>query len=116
MAKDKTTEKPFIRTLPGKLAALIGGGLAALNGAPALDATPVLPDNSNANARYEPAASITKPLPEKLILRQAGTGFKMIAQHDSHSSHSSHTSHSSHSSHGSHSSHSSHSSHVSGGI
>ena len=51
MAKDKTTEKPFIKTLPVNLPLSSGGGLAALNGAPAEDATPVLPDNSNANAR-----------------------------------------------------------------
>lgn len=110
MEKDKTKEKSLISTLPGKLTALIGGGLALLNGSVSLDAKPVLPDLSHAITTEVVTTSTAKPLPAKLILRHAGPGYKIIAQHDSHSSHSSH------SSHGSHSSHSSHSSHTSGGF
>ncbi len=107
MEKDKSKEKSLISALPGKLTALIGGGLALLNGSATLVAKPVLPDPSNAITVEAFTTSIAKPVPAKLILRPAGPGYRIIAQHDSHTSHSSHSSHSSHASHSSHSSHTS---------
>lgn len=107
--EDKSNSRPkgFLSTLPAKLAALIGGGLAVLNITPTAAAKPVMPSN------HMGATELAMPsgkLPPKLVLKPAANGQLLLAQHDSHASHDSH------SSHGSHSSHSSHSSHTSGGF
>jgi len=100
--------------LTGKLALLLGSGLALING------TSTTTDSIIAGAPTTPLETIITSsnkrlniFPAKLVLRQYKSGFKMIAQHDSHASHSSHSSHNSHNSHNSHSSHSSHDSHTS---
>jgi hypothetical protein len=95
---EKSKKSGFISRLPGKLAILLGSGLAILNGAPKLDAKAVLPEAAGVKSEVA-TASVTRPLPPKLILKHVGDGYKMIAQHDSHSSHASHASHASHSSH-----------------
>jgi hypothetical protein len=81
MEKDNSKEKAIISTLSGKLTALIGGGLAILNGAPSVAAKPVMPEFPNAVSAYAIKNSITRPLPSKLVLRQSGSEFKLIAQH-----------------------------------
>ena len=116
MDNDKPKDKGLFSKLTGKLAVLVGSGLAILNGASTLDATvlrPKLPSGINIEATGN---SRIKSLSTKLILKQTHNGVRLVQQHDSHTSHSSHDSHTSHSSHDSHSSHSSHSSHVSGGF
>jgi hypothetical protein len=99
------------RKVPGKLAVLLGSGLAILNGTPTLDAKLISLDSTKAVTHELIASSLPKPIPAKLVLKQFRSGYKMIAQHDSHTSHSSHSSHDSHASHDSHSSHDSHTSH-----
>lgn len=110
MSDDPAKPKGPFTNVPAKLAVLLGGGLAILNGLPTADAISI--DVSLPTAKTELlAGSATRRLPSKLTIKQFKTGFKMIAQHDSHTSHDSHSSHSSHNSHSSHDSHSSHSSH-----
>ncbi len=113
MAEETPKKRGVLSNFSGKLAILLGSGLAILNGAPKLDAHATLPDLPRGITTEASASSIAKPLPPKLVLRQMANGYKMIAQHDSHSSHDSHASHASHDSHASHASHSSH---VSGGF
>lgn len=109
MAEDTSKKKSLLSKLSGKLAILLGGGLAILSGVSKLDAKVAVPDLPQATGltTEASASSMTRPLPPKLVLKQMGSGYKMIAQHDSHSSHASHSSHSSHASHASHSSHAS---------
>ena len=109
MAEGISKGNRFLSKLSGKLAILVGSGLAVLSGASKLDAkatTPDLPTQTGVTTETL-SASAARPLPPKLLLKQTASGYKMIAQHDSHSSHASHSSHSSHSSHASHSSHTS---------
>jgi hypothetical protein len=101
--------KSILSKVSGKLAVLIGGGLAILNGNPKLDAKIVTPDLSQ-GITTQALSGLRKTLPAKLTLRQVGDSYKIIAQHESHSSHDSHASHDSHSSHDSHASHASHTS------
>jgi hypothetical protein len=73
----------FLTGISRKLALLVGGSLAL---APAMPTTAAAsPDQE----RTQLSNSTARPLPQKLILKQTGAGYKMIAQHDSHSSHSS---------------------------
>ena len=106
MTKDDPKRKSLFEKIPGKLTALIGGGLAVLHGVQHLDAKPVVANPSNTIKAETVGAFAAKPLPAKLVLRNAGAGFNIIAQHASHSSHSPHSSPSSHSSPDAHSSHS----------
>jgi hypothetical protein len=106
----------FAAGISRKLALLLGGALAVSSSASNAAGEIKVPDNDVSNRAETINGYSARPLPPKLILKQTGSGFKMIAQHDSHSSHSSHASHSSHSSHNSHSSHTSHASHTSGAI
>jgi hypothetical protein len=94
----------FAAAISRKLALLLGGSLALSSAVPSVIAEAKVPQNQGASRVEGVATAFSKPLPPKLILKQAGSGFKMIAQHDSHSSHSSHASHGSHSSHSSHTS------------
>lgn len=105
--KDKNeAAQKFMAGISRKLALLVGSSLAL---------TPALPTNVNASTatptsdpeHTQFSNSKSRPLAEKLILKQTRSGYRMIAQHDSHSSHSSHSSHASHSSHSSHTSHTS---------
>jgi hypothetical protein len=102
--------KGLTARVAGKLALLLGSGLAMINGTSATDTTVATPTPS-VEAVVTGSNKRSNLFPAKLILKQNKHGFKMIAQHDSHSSHSSHSSHASHSSHNSHNSHTSHSSH-----
>jgi len=93
--------KGFLSKISGTLGVLLGGGLAILSGFSSPDAgmAPNLPLSGRGQATI---VSSTRSLPPKLVLKQVGTGFRMLganAQHSSHSSHSSHVSHASHSSH-----------------
>jgi hypothetical protein len=116
MDDDKPKDKSLFSRLTGKLAVLVGSGLAILNGVSTLD-TKVAPQDAPSGINVEAAGGFrTKALAQKLVLKQTQHGVRLIQQHDSHSSHSSHDSHSSHSSHSSHDSHASHSSHASGGF
>lgn len=103
--------KVLLSGISGRLALLIGGGLAILAGGRAgvANAAPTAPEIGPQESHVT-LVSAPKQLPPKLILKQMGDGYKLVAQHASHSSHSSH------SSHASHASHASHSSHVSGGF
>jgi len=92
----------FAAAISRKLALLLGGSLALSSAVPSVIAEAKVPQNQDAVEGVTTAFS--KSLPPKLILKQTGSGFKMIAQHDSHSSHSSHASHASHASHSSHTS------------
>ncbi len=110
MNNDKPQANKLFSKLTGKLAVLVGSGLAILNGVSALDARiapAAVPSATNVEAT---GGFRTKALTQKLVLKQTQYGVRLIQQHDSHSSHSSHDSHSSHSSHDSHASHSSHAS------
>lgn len=99
MADETPKGKGLLSKLPGKLALLLGSGLAILNWAPKLD-TNVAPADLPTQVKTEAITnSVAKPLPPKLILKQIAHGYIMVAQHSSHSSHASHSSHSSHSSH-----------------
>jgi hypothetical protein len=89
----------FAAAISRKLALLLGGSLALSSAVPSVTAEAKIPPNQDTSRIEGVTATFAKPLPPKLILKQAGSGFKMIAQHDSHSSHSSHASHGSHSSH-----------------
>lgn len=118
MGEDKSDDKPLVRNLPGKLATLLGAGLAILNGALVVNSADDIKSAVQNGTTVIVNSVRTRTLPPKLTIKQFSTGYTLIAQHDSHTSHSSHDSHSwhdSHSSHDSHASHSSHSSHVSGG-
>src|SRR6266481_2259437 len=91
--------KGFLSKVSGTLGVLLGGGLAILSGFSSPDArmAPNLPLSGRGQATI---VSSTRSLPPKLVLKQVGTGFRMLganAQHSSHSSHSSHVSHASHS-------------------
>ncbi len=97
----------FAAAISRKLALLVGGSLALSSAVPGATAEAKVPQNKDASRVEGVTTSFSKPLPPKLTLKQIGSGFKMIAQHDSHSSHSSHASHASHASHSSHSSHTS---------
>ena len=110
MAEETPKNKGLLSGLSGKLAILVGSGLAILSGAPKLDAKVPLPDLPQGTTTEASPSSIARPLPPKLVLKQMRNGYKMLAQHDSHSSHDSHASHDSHSSHDSHDSHASHAS------
>jgi len=93
--------KGFLSKVSGTLGVLLGGGLAILSGFSSPDArmAPNLPLSGRGQGTI---VSSTRSLPPKLVLKQVGTGFRMLganAQHSSHSSHSSHASHASHSSH-----------------
>jgi hypothetical protein len=121
MGNDQSDKKPSSSKLPDKLTALLGGGLAILNGALVVNSAEDI-KSAVQNGTTEIINSVrTRTLPPKLTIKQFSTGYTLIAQHashsshDSHASHDSHSSHSSHDSHASHASHSSHSSHVSGG-
>jgi hypothetical protein len=110
MDNDKPQGNKLLSKITGKLAVLVGSGLAILNGVSGVDARvtpPAVPSSTNVEAT---GGFRAKPLTQKLVLKQTQYGFRLIQQHDSHSSHSSHDSHSSHSSHDSHASHSSHAS------
>lgn len=98
---DTSKKNGSLSKLSGKLAILLGSGLAILSGASKLDARVAPPDLSQTTGLTTEATStsVARPLPPKLLLKQTASGYKMIAQHDSHSSHSSHSSHASHSSH-----------------
>ena len=82
-----------------KLAVLVGATLAVSGATPATAAQPAIPNSPAASGNEIVLSGANRKLPPRLILKQAGSAFKMIAQHDSHSSHSSHSSHASHSSH-----------------
>lgn len=97
----------FAAAISRKLALLLGGSLALSSAVPSVTAEAKILENRDASRIEGVTTVFSKPLPPKLILKQTGPGFKMIAQHDSHSSHSSHASHASHGSHSSHSSHTS---------
>jgi hypothetical protein len=94
----------FAAAISRKLTLLLGGSLALSSVVPSVTAEAKVPENQDASRVEMVTTVFSKPLPPKLILKQVGPGFKMIAQHDSHSSHSSHASHGSHSSHSSHTS------------
>jgi hypothetical protein len=94
----------FAAAISRKLALLLGGSLALSSAVPSVIAEAKVPQNQDASRIEGVTTAFSKPLPPKLILKQVGSEFKMIAQHDSHSSHSSHASHGSHSSHSSHTS------------
>jgi hypothetical protein len=110
MAEHTTKNNRPLPKLSGKLAILVGSGLAILNGIPKLDAKVLFPDLPQGITTEATPSFVTRPLPPKLVLKPMGNGYKMIVQHDSHSSHDSHASHDSHSSHDSHASHASHAS------
>jgi hypothetical protein len=88
----------FAAGISRKLALLLGGTLAVSSAVPSAGSEVKIPERQDLN-RAEAIGNTARPLPPKLILKQTGSTFKMIAQHDSHSSHSSHASHASHSSH-----------------
>ena len=94
----------FAAAISRKLALLVGGSLALSSAVSGIIAEAKVPQNQDPTRVEGVTTGLSKPLPPKLILKQAGSSFKMIAQHDSHSSHSSHASHGSHSSHSSHTS------------
>ena len=94
----------FAAAISRKLALLLGGSLALSSAVPSTRAEAKVPQNQDASRVEGVTAGFSKPLPPKLTLKHIGSGFKMIAQHDSHSSHSSHASHASHASHSSHTS------------
>lgn len=106
--KDKKSRnaalQEFAASIARKLALLLGGSLVLSSAVPSITAEVKLPQDLGANRVEGLNAVCSKLLPPKLILKQTGSGFKMIAQHDSHSSHSSHASHASHGSHSSHTS------------
>jgi hypothetical protein len=102
--KRRVKLQQFAAAISRKLTLLLGGSLALSSAAPSITAEANVPQNQDASRVEGVTTAFSKPLPPKLILKQIGSGFKMIAQHDSHSSHSSHASHGSHSSHSSHTS------------
>ena len=107
MDNDKPQEKGLFSKVTGKLAVLVGSGLAILNGVSTLEAKILRPEISSGINVEAAGSSRTRALSPKLLLKQTQNGVRLIQQHDSHSSHSSHSSHDSHSSHSSHSSHAS---------
>jgi hypothetical protein len=106
MSNDSSDGKSLLSKLNGKLAVILGSGLAILNGTSVLQAKSVVYGPATPSS-VETVTTVSKPLAPKLVLKQVKAGYQMIAQHDSHSSHGSH---------GSHDSHASHASHVSGGF
>jgi hypothetical protein len=113
MSDETPKDNATTSKIRGKLALLLGSGLAILNGSTIVDAPKMVPMPSDEAKNEIVTMAQPRPLPPKLTIRQFQSGYKMIAQHDSHSSHSSHSSHDSHGSHSSHSSHDSHASHSS---
>ena len=81
MQNDK---KAFLNGIAGKLAILVGGAIAA-TGASATPFTPTAPFLESGTVS-SPSAASQRTLAPKLLLKQQGETFKMIAQHDSHSS------------------------------
>jgi hypothetical protein len=112
MDEQPPKDKGYKFKLSEKLALLVGGGLAIINGTAITNSEVIVPTRL-AETTIVSSAPRSGGFPAKLILRQWNGGLKMIAQHDSHTSHTSHSSHSSHDSHSSHNSHTSHSSHSS---
>lgn len=96
--------REFTSAISRKLALLLGGAVALSSAVPSVTAEVKIPQSQGGSRVEGITTAVSKPLPPKLILKQTGSGFKMIAQHDSHSSHASHASHGSHSSHSSHTS------------
>lgn len=74
------------------LGTTVFAGLGLLQGAPTGSVAPM--DSSSTTIKTTPKLQIATPAP--LVLRPAGVGAPLLAQHRSHSSHSSHRSHSSH--------------------
>ena len=100
MDNDKPRGKSLFSKLTGKLAVLLGSGLAILNGASTLDANVTQPNLPSGMSIEVPTGnSRARSLSPKLVLKQSRNGVRLVQQHTSHDSHSSHDSHNSHSSH-----------------
>ena len=82
MDNDKPKDKSLFSKLTGKLAVLLGSGLAILNGASTLDAKVTRPNLPSGISIEATGNSRARSLSPKLVLKQSRNGVRLVQQHD----------------------------------